>query len=139
MNQSSTVRCLGLVGLLVVASVVWSASGGAQKRSIDATWQQSTSVSIRLGVRGKEGQAEPYEAMFTVFTLDYPNGRVEHKIQKRINPGQFAYLYFPEDINAKALPGKYGWTCTVGDQVVALGRFEYAGVGAQTDQAAILK
>ena len=139
MNGTWLKNCLLLTGALAVLSIIWIATGSAQKSVSEASWQQSASVSVRLGVKGKASQVEAYDALFTVYTLDYPNGRVTHEIKKRITPDQFTYLYFPEDIHARALPGKYGWTCTVGNDVVAKGEFEYTSVSRQSDQAKVLK
>lgn len=139
MNKSLLRSCSLLAGVCVVLTAVWVTTIRAQKSASDGAWQQSTSPSIRMGVKGKEGQVEAYDALFTVSTLDYPNGRIWHEIKKRVAAGQFSYLYFPEDLHVKALPGKYEWTCTVGNEVVARGQFEYTGESGQNNQVKVLK
>lgn len=139
MSKSRLRTCSLLAGVCVVLTAVWVTTIRAQKSASDPAWQQSMSPSIRIGVKGKEGTVEAYDALFTVSTLDYPNGRLSHEIRERVAPGQFTYLYFPEDLHVKALPGKYEWTCTVGNEVVARGQFEYTGESGQTNEVKVLK
>ena len=139
MSKSRLRTCSFLAGVCVVLTAVWGTTICAQKSATDPAWQQSTSPSIRMGVKGKEGTVERYNALFTVSTLDYPNGRVSHAIRKSVAPGQFTYLYFPEDLGVKPLPGKYEWTCTVENEVVARGQFEYRGETGQTNEVKVFK
>jgi hypothetical protein len=124
---------------IVALTAVWVTTIGAERNPIQTGWQQSTSASVRLGVKGKDGTVKAYDALFIVSTLDYPNGRLTHEIKKRVVAGEFTYLYFPEDIHAKALPGKYEWRCEIGDEIVARGEFEYTGEGGQNNGVRILK
>lgn len=140
-------RLIGSV-LSILALVIFSTSTGAQKIEDNTDWEPSTSVSVRLELKGAMGQTEPYTALFTVtipdpanrpLVPDPANRPLVIAVERRINPGQYTRLYFPEDFHARPFPGRYAWKCTVGNKVVAEGQFEYSTVKKQGDQATSLR
>jgi hypothetical protein len=117
------------ITLLAVASVVIvSAFVGVAAQQRDGSvptvaWHQSQSVSVRLGIKGHEFSGDSVSA----------DCFVEGPLQRGVRstrPLQIArdkeqHLYFPEDFHRLPLAGEYHWGCTVGDRLVAQGRFEY--------------
>ena len=89
-----------------------------------ADWRQTQSYGVRLGVAPTSAGDKQVTATFAIQGpgLDGLQSRTDRQLQ----PGKFTYLFFPDDFHRKPLPGRYLWTCRVGDKVVAQGEFVFA-------------
>jgi hypothetical protein len=99
-------------------------------------WQAWQTVNVQLAVRDKDGLLGQYDALFIVTG---PKGK-EWKASKHAD-GSEAGVFFPEDFYEVGPPtGKYTWRCTVKDEVIIEGQFEYAKDNSKSDAIAdILK
>src|ERR1051326_5471592 len=86
-----------------------------------ATWQQSESISVELGVRDKNNELGSFMSLFTVTD---PDGS-EHSARARVRNGDFSYVTFPSDFDTYEKEGRYSWKCMVASNAVAEGAFEY--------------
>jgi hypothetical protein len=93
---------------------------------LQATWQQSESVSVELGVRDK---SDALASFMAVFEVTGPDGSV-HTARARIRDGDFSYVSFPSDFDTYIIAGRYTWRCLVESNSIASGAFEYS-IGRQ--------
>ena len=110
---------------LVVVALLF-AGIRAQQRDLPPTtvaWEQSQSVSVRLGIKGHELAAEFVNAECFV-DGPLPTG-VRSRRTWQVARDKEQHLYFPEDFHRRPVAGEYRWGCSVGDRVIAEGRFEY--------------
>jgi hypothetical protein len=129
-------RLSGVLTLIIGVVVVWASSiagPDAQTTAPSVQWEQSQSVSIRLGVKGHEWQMDVAEAECFVEGL-MPHG-IRSTRQVAIKRDRQQYLYFPEDFQRKPFPGEYRWGCTLGGRTIAQGGFEYT----TPDQARVIR
>jgi|SRR5947209_793748 len=113
--------------LVVLASIVATAAAVSARviqTAPAADWRQTQSYGVRLGVAPTSAGDKQVTATFAIQGpgLDGLQSRTDRQLQ----PGKFTYLFFPDDFHRKPLPGRYLWTCRVGDKVVAQGEFVFA-------------
>ncbi|MDQ3257154.1 MAG: hypothetical protein M3R15_25230 [Acidobacteriota bacterium] len=135
MKISSNKFCFTAVATAFVIVGVWIAGAASQQSTPTVSWEQTQSVSIKLGIKGREWESQSFNA---TFIINGPTG-VESSSEQRLEKDQFKFLYFPEDFGLRALPGKYKWRCVVGEKVIAGGEFEYVNASGQGEQARIIK
>ena len=92
----------------------------------ESSWQQSETINIQLGVRDKNSNLAEYKATFKV-TETTTEKVVETTIT--VTADQWGFVNFPEDFGVDALKGDYDWTCTVGENIVSYGKFDFKKTG----------
>lgn len=135
MNTATIKSCVAIMGTTFMVVVLWAVGVASQEDKPNVSWEQSQSVSIKLGIKGREWQSQSFD---TTFIINGPTG-VESTYQHRLEKDEFKFLYFPEDFGLRPLPGKYKWRCVVGEKAIAGGEFEYVSISGQSDQARIIK
>jgi len=110
----------GLVAVLIIGGV---RAGASVQLTQGSDWQQAQSYGFRLGVAPSSvGQ----EAVTATFDVQGPGlDGLQSRTDRKLEPGRFTYVFFPDDFHRKPLPGRYLWTCRVGSKVVAQGQFAY--------------
>jgi len=120
MNILTTKSCIALAGTTFIVVALWAVGVASQQDRPNVSWEQSQSVSIKLGIKGREWQSQSFDA---TFIINGPTG-VESTYKHRLEKDEFKFLYFPEDFALRTLPGKYRWRCVVGEKIIAGGEFE---------------
>src|SRR5215207_5945432 len=115
MKAPSNKYCLTAVATAFVMAGIWAVGVASQQSTPTVSWEQTQSVSVKLGIKGREWQSQSFDA---TFIINGPTG-VESSTERRLEKDQFKFLYFPEDFGLRALPGKYRWRCVVGGRVIA--------------------
>ncbi len=135
MKVPSNKYCFTAVAIACVIIGIWAVGVASQQSTPTLSWEQTQSVSVKLGIKGREWQPQSFDA---TFIINGPTG-VESSSERRLEKDQFKFLYFPEDFGLRALPGRYKWRCMVGGRIIAGGEFEYLNVSGQGEQARIIK
>ena len=86
-------------------------------------WRQMQSYGLRLSVAPSAAITTPITATFAI--QGPGTDGLQSRTDRQLEPGRFTHVFFPDEFGRKPLPGRYLWTCRVGDKIVAQGEFVY--------------
>ena len=118
-----TFSLVHLVGTALLVTTLAIANGAADQASATVRWEQTQSVSVRIGLTGHELQKESVEVQ--CFVQNVGPAAVKSTRAVQLERDTSLFLYFPEDFARRALPGDYTWGCEVEGRSVARGGFVF--------------
>jgi hypothetical protein len=82
MNILSNKYCFSAVATALVVIGIWAVGAASQENIPNVSWEQTQSVSVKLGIKGREWQSQSFDA---TFIINGPTG-VESRSERRL-PG----------------------------------------------------
>jgi hypothetical protein len=96
----------------------------------EMSWQSSQKPVVKLGIRDKTGSLDQFTASCIVSA---PDGS-KHLARVTVRRLGWGYVWYPDDFQAYAKPGRYSWKWLVDGRQVAAGFFEFRSVASYSDQ-----